>query len=130
MRSKTASGKGLSKQAFAIIPKIASVDAFMTPERQRHLVEVHPEVCFRILAGVPMSHHKRTPQGRAERLAALRGPFPNIDTQSVVRPIAAAPDDILDAFVAAWTARRLVTGTSVRLGGELDERGLRMEMIT
>jgi predicted RNase H-like nuclease len=76
-----------------------------------------------------MSHHKATAEGRAERLHALRGPFPDIDTQSLKRPKATQPDDILDAFVAAWTARRWVTGTHVQLGGDLDERGLRMEMI-
>ena len=129
VRSRKACGKGLTKQTFAILPKIAAVDAVMTPERQRHLVEVHPEVCFRVLAGAPMKYHKATPEGRAERRAALRGPYPGIRALSSARPAGATLDDILDAFVAAWTARRWVTGNHIRLGGDLDERGLRMEMI-
>jgi hypothetical protein len=36
---------------------------------------------------------------------------------------------VLDACAVAWTAARLARGTAIRLGGELDERGLRMEMI-
>ena len=101
----------------------------MTPERQSHLVEVHPEVCFTALAGASMSHHKATPEGREERLAALRRVFPDVDAGLARRPSGTQPDDILDAYVAAWTARRWLDGTHLRPGGDLDSRGLRMEMI-
>lgn len=77
-RSRDISGNGISKQAFAILPKIREVDFVMTPERQQHLVEVHPEVSFTVLAGAPMAHHKSNPQGPAERLAALRRVFPDV----------------------------------------------------
>ena len=123
------SEKGLSRQGFAILPKIAEVDRLMTPDRQRNLVEVHPEVCFTVLAGRPMSHHKATPEGRAERLAVLRGVFSDIDALAVPRLLGTQPDDILDAFVAVWTAQRWFARTHLRLGGDLDARGLRMEMI-
>jgi hypothetical protein len=58
-----------------------------------------------------------------------------------VRPGGAAPhrtegelslsgsDDLLDAFVAAWSARRWWADEYRRLGGEVDERGLRMQII-
>jgi len=128
-RSREIGGKGISKQLFAILPKIAAVDAIMTPDRQRQLVEVHPEVSFRVLAGHEMSHHKATSEGRAERLAALQQVFPAIESQSDVRLAGVAPDDILDAFVAAWSARRWLAKTHDQLGGDVDERGLRMEMI-
>jgi predicted RNase H-like nuclease len=128
-RSRAASGQGLSRQTFALLPKIAAVDAVITPQRQRRLFEVHPEVSFRVLAGGAMAYWKRTPHGRAERLAALRGPFPDIDARSLLRPVGAAPDDVLDAFAAAWSARRWTAGRHERLGGDLDQRGLRMEMI-
>jgi predicted RNase H-like nuclease len=52
-RSKAASGKSLSRQAFGLLPRIGEVDELMTPDRQRHLVEIHPEVCFTVLAGSP-----------------------------------------------------------------------------
>jgi predicted RNase H-like nuclease len=128
-RSRAIGGKGISKQLFAILPKIAAVDAIMTPERQRQLVEVHPEVSFRVLAGHEMSHHKATPDGRSERLAALRPVFPAIESQSDVRLTGVAPDDVLDGFVAAWSARRWLAKSHEQLGGDVDERGLKMEMI-
>jgi predicted RNase H-like nuclease len=111
------------------LPKIAEIDRLMTPDRQRHLVEVHPEVCFTVLAGGPMSHHKATPQGRVERLTVLRGVFSDIDARADGRLPGTQPDDILDAYVAAWTAGRWFAQTHIRLGGDLDARGLRMEMI-
>ena len=50
--------------------------------------------------------------------------------EHVARPLAgAAPDDVLDAIVGAWTARRYAGGADLQLGGELDETGLRMEVI-
>jgi hypothetical protein len=36
---------------------------------------------------------------------------------------------MLDAFVAAWSARRWLVRTHIQLGGDVDRRGLRMEMI-
>jgi predicted RNase H-like nuclease len=128
-RSREIGGKGISKQTFAILPKIAAVDAMMTPERQRHMVEMHPEVSFRVLADRPLGHHKASTAGREERLAALRSVFPAIELQSVVDLDGVAPDDVLDAFVAAWTARRWLARDCEEIGGDLDERGLRMEMI-
>ena len=43
-REKT--GKGLSQQAFGIIPKVKRVDDAITPDSQQWAFEVHPEVCF------------------------------------------------------------------------------------
>jgi predicted RNase H-like nuclease len=128
-RSQGISGKRLSRQAFGILSKIEEVDRIVTPDRQGHLIEVHPEVSFTVLAGVPMSHHKATDEGREERLAVLRGPFPNIESLAAPRITRVKPDDVLDAFVAAWSARRWLARTHVQLGGDVDQRGLRMEMI-
>ncbi|MBA2246507.1 MAG: DUF429 domain-containing protein, partial [Chloroflexia bacterium] len=45
-RSKALTGKGISRQTFGIRPKIAEFDAAMTPELQKRVIEVHPEVSF------------------------------------------------------------------------------------
>ncbi len=51
-------------------------------------------------------------------------------SKSLVRPPpGAAPDDVLDALIGAWTARRYATQAHVQLGGEPDATGLRMEVI-
>jgi len=63
--------------------------------------------------------------GREERLAAtLSRLFPDVDVGLARRPSGTQPDDILDAYVAAWTARRWLDGTHLRLGGDLAVRSL------
>ena len=126
--SRPLSGKGISRQLFGIFPRIRDVDRLMTPERQRFIVETHPEVSFALLAGRAMAYHKSKPQGRDERLALLRIVFADVDSHADP-PAGARRDDVLDAFVAAWSARRFASRTHRQLGGDVDERGLRMEMI-
>jgi len=127
--SRALSGKGISRQAFAILPKIHEADLLVTPERQHQVVEVHPEVCFTVLTGAPMVHHKATAEGRAERLAALRNVYPDVEALAAKPMVRVGPEDILDASVAAWSARRWLAGTHLQLGGDTDARGLRMELI-
>lgn len=108
---------------------MAEVDGLITPERQRHLVEVHPEASFTALGGGPMRHSKKTTAGRAERLGVLRRAFADVEVHAGTRLKETGPDDILDAFVVTWSVGRWLTGTHVQLGGELDRRGLRMEIV-
>jgi predicted RNase H-like nuclease len=128
-RSRSIQGKGLSKQAFAILPKIVEIDELMTPDRQQRIMEVHPEACFTALFGSPMAHHKSTNEGRLERVRALKYVFPSVDEISGPRIPGTRPDDVLDALVAAWSAHRWLDGRHVQLGGDIDRRGLRMEII-
>ena len=77
-----------------------------------------------------MQHSKRTADGQAERVAVLhrRLGFEVIPFVEA-RPAGAQRDDVLDAFALAWTARRHVAGSCLRLGSELDATGLRMEVV-
>lgn len=73
-------GRGLSQQAWGIAPKIKQVDDAITPERQKWLFEVHPEVSFWALAGQrSMAHRKKTTTGASERLELPRPLFPDIE---------------------------------------------------
>jgi predicted RNase H-like nuclease len=128
-RSREVCGKAISRQLFNILPKIRQVDALQSPRMQDQLFEMHPEVSFAELAGPPMRFHKSTAGGRAERLRALQTVFPTIEELSRHKMPGAQPDDVLDAFVGAWTARRYALGAHIQLGGDYDERGLRMEVI-
>ncbi|MDE2992614.1 MAG: DUF429 domain-containing protein [Chloroflexota bacterium] len=107
-------GKGISKQAFAIAPKIAEVDTVLldrgasaTPPVR----EVHPEVCFWALNHrQPMRSRKKTRDGEDERLRVLRETEPR--TQDIFDQACSdflsrivARDDILDALAAAVTAK-------------------------
>lgn len=104
-------------------------------QSQDRVVEIHPEVSFWALAGrQPMQYRKTWPEGYAERQTLLADAFamliwPREEARELARP--AAPDDVLDAVVAAWTARRVAEGVAERLPGDppVDRRGLRMEIV-
>jgi predicted RNase H-like nuclease len=128
-RSRRACGKGISKQVFNIVPKIAEVDRLQSHRVQAHLFEMHPELSFSVLAGAPMRSAKRTAAGRVERIAALRPAFGDVARLVEHPPAGAQRDDVLDALVGAWTALRHAAQSHLRLGGQRDGRGLRMEMI-
>ncbi|MGH9187738.1 MAG: DUF429 domain-containing protein [Acidimicrobiales bacterium] len=122
--SRAASGRGLSRQAFNLLGKIAEVDELVTRTTGR-LVEAHPEASFAAMAGATLAHAKRTPAGAEQRRSLVSEVFP--DAPARVR--GAAPDDLLDAYAAAWTARRVGAGTAVALGdGACDALGLPMRI--
>ena len=104
-RDKT--GRGLSQQAFGIIPKIKQADDAITPECQHWAFEVHPEVCFWALnQHRPMKYNKKKKDGATERIVILRPIFPEIERHLANRPPRVGADDLLDAAAAAWTALR------------------------
>jgi predicted RNase H-like nuclease len=131
--SRSLTDEGITCQSFAIFSRIAEVDSVMTPDLQARVFEMHPEVSFWALAGAPMSTPKRKRAGYDERRGHLeRALERQIWTREEARHLAkpAKPDDILDATVAAWTARRIAEGVNGRLPAnpQLDDRGLRMEI--
>lgn len=101
--------KGISRQAFGLIPKIRQVDEWVCHAGAR-VVEVHPELSFAELAGAPLSTRKTTWAGAVERhrlLAGARIDLPH-DLGGVGEQVAI--DDVLDAAAAAWTAQRVAYG--------------------
>ena len=133
-----ASGKRMTKQTFAILPRIREVDGLLHgSERARRIVrEVHPEICFWAFAGGrPMRRSKKTSAGFDERLAQLERFTPSVREEFCrIRPSFRswdlADDDILDAMAAATTAsadpRALRTLPGVP---PTDSNGLPMEMV-
>ena len=127
-RARAHTGRGLSIQAFHLLPKVREVRAALTPEdltphAKPQAAEVHPETSFTVLAGRPMDSSKRQPRGRAERLAVLAPEFSNLAEDPA--PVSGATiDDLLDAAAAAWTARRMAAVTAMILGpDEVDATG-------
>lgn len=128
---KATSGKSLSKQSFAIAEKIRQVDEWISPRRQQRVLEVHPEVSFWALnKGNSLKNNKKSGDGMEERLRLLRPLFVDLDgLLAVIDRHNAAVDDLLDAAVAVWTARRVAAGEECRLRSEeRDCKGLRMEI--
>lgn len=129
-------GKGLSKQTWAIAPKIREVDELLRSSTKARgmLREVHPEVCFCGLAGRPMQHSKKKREGYEERMAVLRRYYPEAD--SVIRE-ASKPharnelvlDDVVDAFVVSLCARQIGACKTLPQQPEIDATGLPMEIV-
>jgi predicted RNase H-like nuclease len=111
--NRLALGKGLSRQAFHLIPKIVDVDAFVRGRPPVTVLEVHPEVSFAELDPACVVRSKVTPEGRADRTAALR--VAGLEPPSYQRGEGYAPDDVLDACAVAWTAGRYVAGSAYSL---------------
>lgn len=100
-------GAGFSKQSWAIVAKVVKA---ADPIRRAdpfgaRIIEVHPELSFMAMAGTPMTYPKRTWNGYQERLTVLASHGLSVpDHLGDLGP--ASPDDVLDAFAAAWTADR------------------------
>jgi predicted RNase H-like nuclease len=129
-------GKKMSKQGFAILPKIREVDDLLQGEPAlREIVrEVHPELCFYVLNGErPIVPGKRTDEGAKTRYRLLEPSFGKWLPYALMdrRKLGCEEDDILDAFAALWTAERIVRGTAQTIPAvpPRDVFGLRMEMV-
>jgi predicted RNase H-like nuclease len=105
-RSVAVTGKGISQQAWRLVPKIAELDRAVAAGAT--LLEVHPEVAFAILVGEPLPRKRSwagltTRRGLLERLGiVVPERFPG-DADC-------APDDVLDAAICAWVADGLASG--------------------
>lgn len=125
-------GKGLSKQAWMIAPKMREADAALTPALQERVIEGHPEVAFALAAGAPMSVHKSKFHGLFARLRVLSalGLRPEALAADLPAEIDAQPDDLVDACILAHVAARRLRGEARRLPDRprRDRRGLLMEI--
>ena len=114
---KLAGCGGISIQNYAIIPKIAEVDAVLrrrTADAKPAVREVHPEICFWALNHQkPLTHRKKSrgEVGLDYRLAILESPDVAPKARAIYEEACAkfprkdvAKDDILDAMAAAATA--------------------------
>lgn len=132
-RDSSPAGIGISRQCYGLFPKLHEVNEAMTPELQEKIREVHPELCFlEMNSGKSLPESKRTPEGLRHRLELIQlSGFLQIGDWLHRYPITqVAPDDILDACAACWTAERIHRGIAKRIPAipEEDSRGLRMEM--
>ncbi|MER3422864.1 MAG: hypothetical protein C4293_06165 [Nitrospiraceae bacterium] len=138
-RSQLRTISGMSRQTLMIRPKIIEIDRVMTPQLQGVVHESHPELAFTALAGHPMMFAKKAMADRDERRQALeqgtQGLFQDIggtarEAVSQCSRRQVAVDDLFDAVVLAWTARRIYHGTAMRIPTIplMDRKGLRMEI--
>lgn len=122
---------GISIECFGLFAKLREVDTTLRrqPALARRVREVHPELAFRAMAGAPAGlPPKRSPGGRAERLALLERRFPAVREAAARPPRGAAADDVIDAHAVCWSAARIAGGHAVCLPARPrhDTRGLPM----
>lgn len=113
--SKRRFGRGISKQAFYLLPKIRETERHLRAHRARcrEWREAHPELCFAALqGGVPMSENKKTQAGYLQRFELLSARMGKRTVAQLMSQIEAGPlssgvsrDDILDAMVCGYVAR-------------------------
>lgn len=128
--NRAAGGKGISKQAWHLFPKLREIDALNAPQAEGFLFETHPETSFAVITGAPAVHGKKTAEGREERLALLHRqglPRDLFDPHTYPRK-QVQPDDLVDAGLCALTALRIAAGVERRFPEHppRDGRGLRM----
>jgi predicted RNase H-like nuclease len=137
--NRQSAGRGLSRQAWNIVPKIRDIDDLLCDGRVPRgvLRESHPELCFWALNGKrPMQYNKKTREGHEERLRVLEYYFPQCHAlfaracaEFLRREV--ARDDIIDAMVCAVTAKQGHGGgyRTVPATPASDGRGLSMEIV-
>jgi predicted RNase H-like nuclease len=105
-------GAAISQQSWGLRMRIEEVGRIAQSDPR--LVEVHPEVSFRALNGASLRYSKHSCSGVHERLDLLA-------RAGIVLPdylpggARAAPDDVVDAAVAAWSAWRVAERRSKTL---------------
>jgi predicted RNase H-like nuclease len=104
-------GEGISLQAYGLRTKLLQVERWVA-ETDHRVIEVHPEVSFAALAEAPLITRKFSWAGaqRRNELLAAAGIHLAGDLGAAG---AAGVDDVLDAAVAAWTARRFARGQAM-----------------
>ncbi len=119
--SRAACGKALSKQAYNLLNAIRHLDGLLVPADAERIVEAHPECAFARLGASPLTS-KHKPEGRARRVELLDGALGS-DFVSLRTSSSLPMTDLLDAAVLTVTARHVVEGSDIRLGGECDPTG-------
>jgi predicted RNase H-like nuclease len=140
LQSKAHCGKGVSKQAFYLLPKIREAEALLRSSSSDDVewLETHPELCFSSFNGaVPMKDNKKTDAGFRERRAVLARHIParTIDRllqnlMALVPRVRCARDDMMDALVCGVVASLDATHRDCLPRGkqEFDEVGLPMRI--
>jgi predicted RNase H-like nuclease len=112
--SKELFGRGLTRQAFNLLPKIREVVS-LAVDWPELMLEVHPECSFRTMTGHDLAP-KRTAAGFEERRMLIEAQFGPVDTNLA----GAARDDVLDAYAVLWSVERHHRGEHLVLGDDSD----------
>ena len=107
-------GKSISKQSWFLSKKIMETKNFIKNQNNFVLKEGHPECSFAQYNGKPIAENKKGMHGilkRLEILAKLEFNVPEL-SQMIPKETKVGIDDLLDASILCWTAKRLLQGES------------------
>jgi len=126
-RAVTVPPRAPSAQAFQLVRSIRALDDALGDPPTDRVVEVHPELAFRLgLGGV--TDRKGTARGTVQRLQALRAVM-DVEAALADAPHGVPMIDALDACAAAWSAQRWADETAEQVGdGTTDARGRPMRI--
>jgi len=141
--NEAAADFSIQNQAWSTVPRIREVDEFldMYPSARDRLIETHADVCFYALNGRrPVAASKRTAAGVRRRIDLLADEDPVAGetceaaieryTTPSYAPTVGGAHDVVDAVVAAVTARRGPDGcATLPETPPVDERGLPMRIV-
>lgn len=102
-RSRELVGKGISKQAWNLVPRIRE---FQTID-ETDVYESHPEVCFAVMTGNEARFSKKTEAGELERIELLRRYSKSSPWKWKMSNVQV--DDIIDACILAVAAYKAGT---------------------
>jgi predicted RNase H-like nuclease len=126
-RGVTTPPRAPSAQAFQLTKAIRALDDALGDPPIDRVVEVHPELSFRVL-GPGVRDRKGSARGTVQRLRALREVM-DVEDALASAPLGVPMIDALDACAAAWSARRLADGRGECVGdGTTDARGRPMRI--
>lgn len=101
-------GRGFSKQSHGLRTRMLEVGAIAKSDRR--IIEVHPEVSFRAMAGGRPLAKKKSWNGVCDRRSLLEERGIRLPAELGATGEKAGVDDVLDAGAAAWTAHRFALG--------------------
>jgi predicted RNase H-like nuclease len=110
-------GIGLTAQSYALRTRILETDAVAREDDR--VVEIHPEVTFRALAGRPLAFSKRTWNGHSERRRLLSGVGLSLPDRLPDGVGSVPTEDVLDATAAVWSAARYAAGDARTIPDEI-----------
>ena len=109
--SRELTGGGISRQAFNMREKILQVDRWY-PQQPCPVVEAHPELSFRAMAGTQLTDSKSTWAGAVTRRRLLADAGIDVSGELDLTGQRVGVDDVLDAAAVAWTASRVASGAA------------------
>lgn len=95
-------GKSFSKQAFYLFPKILEA---LEWQKERYLLESHPELCFLGFSGKPCSYSKKSQEGIQERLGIIKKIDKKAFKMVLDSPLRVNKDDLIDAVILGLAAK-------------------------